>query len=195
MSRVLHSSQGRFDLFLLANGPERDTARTALEAAGYGSPLPGVWVAPAEWEVPVDAEAVLRLETGGDLATLRTLAARSWPLEATATAYLRFIDMFEPMRAALADDAALSDLDALVARVLLIHEYRRIVLRDPILPTEVLPEDWPGGAARNLCASLYRALVIPSERWLDAHALDETGAPLPPGPDVRLRFAKEEARG
>ncbi|GGC54769.1 phenylacetic acid degradation operon negative regulatory protein PaaX [Chelatococcus reniformis] len=178
---------GHFDLALLGNGAER-AVRAALEEAGFGTPAPGVWVALAGQPLPAPADAALRLEVHGELDTLRRLAARSWPLAATADAYRRFVATFAPMRAALGRDAALTDADALVARVLLIHEYRRVVLRDPLLPADVLPADWPGETARTLCASLYRDLVAPSERWLDAHAVDETGAPLPAAAAVFRRF-------
>jgi phenylacetic acid degradation operon negative regulatory protein len=93
-----------------------------------------------------------------------------------------------PLGVALAAGGGMSDLDRLVARVLLIHEYRRIVLRDPLLPAEILPADWPGAAARALCAEIYGALVEGSERWLDAHAVNEHGPLPPPGADLRQRF-------
>jgi phenylacetic acid degradation operon negative regulatory protein len=83
-----------------------------------------------------------------------------------------------------ADLDRLGDLDALALRILLIHEYRRIILRDPLLPSALLPGGWPGREARALCAALYRALVPSAERWLDMHGLNETG-PLPP-PDARF---------
>src|SRR4051812_41004723 len=38
---------GRFELLLIAAGEERDASRDALKNAGFGSPLPGVWVAPS----------------------------------------------------------------------------------------------------------------------------------------------------
>jgi phenylacetic acid degradation operon negative regulatory protein len=179
--------RGRFDLLLIGNGDDRDAARTALEAAGFGSPVPGVWVSPGG-DIPAAARGVLRLEAGGDATALRELAARAWPLEATAQAYRRFIATFTPIGDALANDTPLEDLEALVARVLLIHEYRRIVLRDPLLPAEVLPSDWPGTPARNLCARLYKKLIVPSERWLDENAIDETGAALASNRDLARRF-------
>jgi hypothetical protein len=72
----------------------------------------------------------------------------------------------------------LGDADAFTARILLIHHYRRVVLRDPLLPAPLLPRDWPGRAARQLCGEIYRGLLPASEQWLDAHASNETG-PLP----------------
>jgi phenylacetic acid degradation operon negative regulatory protein len=179
--------RGRFDLLLVGNGDDRDAVRAAVEAAGFGSPAPGIWVSPGD-DIPDAARGVLRLEAGGDAAALRELATRAWPLEATAQAYRRFITAFTPVADAVESEASLGDLEALVARVLLIHEYRRIVLRDPLLPAEVLPSNWPGTPARNLCARLYRKLIAPSERWLDENAIDETGATPPANKDLVRRF-------
>ena len=62
------------------------------------------------------------------------------------------------------------------------------MLRDPLLPTSLLPADWPGRAARALCGEIYRALLPASEQWLDRHATNENG-PLPkPGAELFRRF-------
>jgi DNA-binding transcriptional regulator PaaX len=50
----------------------------------------------------------------------------------------------------------------------------------------MLPFDWPGYDARVRVASLYAALRQRSERWLDRHALSDTGS-LPSAPPGRLR--------
>jgi phenylacetic acid degradation operon negative regulatory protein len=82
----------------------------------------------------------------------------------------------------------LSDVDAFTARILLIHHYRRVVLRDPLLPGALLPADWPGRAARKLCGEIYRGLLPASEQWLDRHASNENG-PLPAaGEELARRF-------
>ncbi|GLI25243.1 phenylacetic acid degradation operon negative regulatory protein [Xanthobacter flavus] len=178
---------GHFDMLLIETGA-REGARAALEAAGFGMPLSGVFVAPAGTGVPEEAASALRLDVSGSAEEQRALAARAWPLEQTAEAYRRFIDTFEPLAAELQAGAALTDLEAVVARVLLIHDYRRIVLRDPILPSAILPEDWPGLAARAVCADIYGRLVEASERWLDENAVGEDGAPLPGHPKITIRF-------
>jgi phenylacetic acid degradation operon negative regulatory protein len=76
-----------------------------------------------------------------------------------------------------------------VIRIRLVHAYRRIALKDPLLPDELLPPGWPGHEARRTCAAIYRRVRGPAERWLDRHALAAQG-PLPP-PDQSLyrRFA------
>jgi phenylacetic acid degradation operon negative regulatory protein len=95
---------------------------------------------------------------------------------------------FEPLRAWIERGEALSDADAFTARILLIHHYRRVVLRDPLLPTALLPADWPGRAARKLCGEIYRGLLPASEQWLDANASNENG-PLPKaGAELGRRF-------
>jgi phenylacetic acid degradation operon negative regulatory protein len=180
---------GRFELLLLGNAREREGARVALATSGFGVALPGLWIAPAGTSVPFAAAATaLHLDAGCDLVTARKLAQQCWPLEQTASAYGRFRAAFEPLAAALDADSALTGLDAFVARILLIHEYRRIVLRDPVLPAELLPADWPGAAARELCARLYHRLLPAAERWLDDNGRCERGPLPPPSPELHARF-------
>ena len=62
----------------------------------------------------------------------------------------------------------MSDQQASLLRTLLIHDYRRVLLRDPELPDALPPPHWPGQQARALCQELYRRLLAPSERHLDA---------------------------
>ena len=125
----------------------------------------------------------------GDAA--RRLAERAWPLADAAAAYGRFLQAFRPLGDWVGEDGRLSDLDALVARTLLVHEYRRVVLRDPLLPPALLPEGWPGVPARELCAAAYPALLPGSERWLSRNGRNEDG-PLPPAVGLRRRFAGPE---
>jgi phenylacetic acid degradation operon negative regulatory protein len=179
---------GRFELLLIGNGEDRDAAREALKNAGFGSPLPGVWVAPSGVPVPEEAARAIRLEVSAEDDSGRRLLSESWPLDRTADAYLKFMKTFEPLRAWIGRRETLSDADAFTARILLIHHYRRVVLRDPLLPTALLPKDWPGRAARKLCGEIYRAVLGPSEQWLDHHGTNERG-PLPAaGKELMRRF-------
>ena len=61
--------------------------------------------------------------------------------------------------------AALSPLDALAMRVLLIHFWRRLVLRHPAPPEGLIEPDWPGQTCHAALARLYPALIAPSETW------------------------------
>jgi len=177
---------GRFELLLIGNGGDRDAAREALKNAGFGSPLPGVWVAPSGVPVPEEAASAIRLEVSAEDDSGRRLLSESWPLDRTAAAYAKFIKSFEPLLAWSGKRNALSEADAFTARILLIHHYRRVVLRDPLLPAALLPRDWPGRLARALCGEIYRALLPRSEQWLDQHGTNEAG-PLPKAEKALLR--------
>src|ERR1700760_652018 len=179
---------GRFELLLIGNAEDRDASRDALKNAGFGSPVPGVWVAPSGAPIPEEASRALRPEVPAEDDRGGRLLAEGWPLERTADAYLKFMKTFEPLRSFIARREKLGDADAFTARVLLIHHYRRVVLRDPLLPVALLPRDWPGRAARTLCGEIYRALLSSSEQWLDRHGSNENG-PLPKAAgDLAQRF-------
>ena len=92
--------------------------------------------------------------------------------------------MFGDALDTLRDPAAQPDpATACMLRLLLIHEYRRLMLRDPDLPAQLLPADWPGQAARMLCKEIYRRLLAPSEQHLDElfQLADGTTPPTLPG--------------
>jgi phenylacetic acid degradation operon negative regulatory protein len=179
---------GRFELLLIGNGEDRDASRDALKNAGFGSPLPGVWVAPSGVPVPEEAAGAIRLEVSAEDDSGRRLLSESWPLDRTADAYQKFMKTFAPLRGWIGRGGDLTEADAFTARILLIHHYRRVVLRDPLLPTALLPGDWPGRAARELCGEIYRGLLRQSEQWLDRHATNEDG-PLPkPVAELARRF-------
>src|ERR1700722_6018298 len=179
---------GRFELLLIGSSEDRDGSREALNTHGSGRPLPGGWVAPSGVPVPGEPARAIRLEISAKDDSGRRLLSESSPLDRTAGAYLKFMKTFEPLRGWIDRREQLSDADAFTARVLLIHHYRRVVLRDPLLPTALLPEDWPGRAARRLCGDIYRGLLAPSEQWLDQNGSNENG-PLPAaGAELRQRF-------
>lgn len=114
---------------------------------------------------PLLAEGVASLRGASD----RQLVQDAWDLADLAAGYQAFVARYAPIREEWcgAASAAPDDDLALQVRLLLIHDYRRLLLRDPELPEVLLPADWPGREARRLCAEVYRGLLVPSERALD----------------------------
>ena len=102
-----------------------------------------------------------------------------WPLDDLAAAYRGLTADLQPLFGALDAGDRLTGLDAMAARTLLIHHWRRIVLRDPGLPEALLPEGWPGEETRDVVRRVYRQVVPGSEAWLDgagvAEVVDVTG--------------------
>ncbi len=99
------------------------------------------------------------------------LVAHAWDLDGLASGYAGFNALYQPIleqvRAAVPDGA--DDERDFLLRILLIHDYRRLLLRDPELPEVLLPSAWPGHQARLLCTELYRRLETASGRHLDRY--------------------------
>jgi phenylacetic acid degradation operon negative regulatory protein len=117
----------------------------------------------------------------------RRLVERAFDLAPLAADYERFLSAFSSMRESLESGRKPAGLDALVMRVFLVHCFRRIVLRDPMIPAPYLPGDWPGLAAREAAAAIWRGLYRASEAWLDDNAASAYG-PLPPRAPSAPRF-------
>ncbi|WP_262297488.1 PaaX family transcriptional regulator [Microvirga sesbaniae] len=185
-----HEWHGSFDLLLLENPQDRNALRGELSAAGYGTLGPDLLMGagPAARTGPF-----LRLAaTPADLPTARRLVEKAWPLAEIEARYRRFIDTYAGTLGALERGAGFTSLDALLVRILLIHDYRRAVLKDPQLPSRLLPGPWAGTGARALCGTIYRTLLPAAERWIDTHAQSDLG-PLPAVDETfRQRFAAAE---
>jgi phenylacetic acid degradation operon negative regulatory protein len=102
--------------------------------------------------------------------------------------YRRFVKRFERVLAALHARRALDPRACFIVRTLLIHEYRRLHLRDPLLPPRLLRPDWPGTQAAALCRDIYARVFAASEAHLSRVA-SQLGGPLPaPDASVMRRF-------
>jgi phenylacetic acid degradation operon negative regulatory protein len=157
------------------NGGAAAHASQLLDA-GFVQVAPGTFLRPDTAAAPdpgpaPEAMLVLRATAAQFPADISAY----WKLDALAVSYRTFIGAFAPLGEALETTSQLRPLDAMAARTLLIHEWRRIVLHDPALPDALLPSDWPGNDARMLARRIYGAVVGPSERWLDDAGLPELG--------------------
>ena len=111
-----------------------------------------------------------------------------WDLEDLGLRYQRFVKRFERVLAALQDLRAPDHRACFIVRTLLIHEYRRLHLRDPLLPPRLLRANWPGAQAAALCRDIYARVFAPSEVYLSRVAAQLDG-PLPaPDAAVMQRF-------
>ncbi len=166
---------------------EQTSLRTALKRRGAAELAPQAYCLPAG-DDPLEASSAIAL-TCEPLpeADARLLVARAFDLAALGQDYARFVAAFAPVRDGFETGRRLAGLDALAMRVLVVHAFRRIVLRDPMIPAPYLPDGWPGLAARATIAAIWRALLRPSESWLDANAASAYG-PLPPRSASWRRF-------
>jgi phenylacetic acid degradation operon negative regulatory protein len=109
---------------------------------------------------------------------IQELVKGAWNLETLSQQYQEFIELFQPVWQELTELDRLDPKSCFLARTLLIHEYRKLLLRDPHLPRELLPIDWEGRAARQLCRNIYRRLTPATEKWIEFN-LESIHGPLP----------------
>ena len=182
------SWDGRLRLLLIdGSAAERAAARNEAQALGFGALTPDLMLGLSSG--PEIANAVrLCAEASDDEAACR-LATRAWPLNDLAERYLRFNAMFVPVRSIL-DDGPADELGCLVARILMIHEYRRVVLRDPLLPAPLLRPIGQGREAHDSAADIYRIVADPADRWLTATRERVRSAAYRPRHPTSERFAR-----
>lgn len=191
---------GRWTLLVLPPQmrADRERLREELKWLGFGQVSPGVLAHPViscgearERLQAFDGAAaevmVLEARTGEPQAD-RRVADAGWDLADLAQRYGRFVREFTPVQAALAAAAVPAPQQAFVIRTLLIHRYRRIHLRDPLLPASLLPRQWVGIAAYELCRALYAQVFAPAEQHLTAAAETMGGALPPPAAEAFTRF-------
>jgi phenylacetic acid degradation operon negative regulatory protein len=185
----------------------RDDLREELRWLGFGqltsSRGGGVFAHPTHREDEIRAR-LAELERDGQLIVIRGnstvrasdthLVAMGWDFGDLTRRYRRFIGMFAPARDALngpLNDTGGNDAGgetSFVLRTLLLHEYRKIHLRDPLLPASLLPPAWAGTDAYDLCRRLYAAVFPASERYLSQTVQTLAGALPAPASDIFARF-------
>ncbi len=162
----------------------RERVRTGLGYLGYAVLRDDTWISPrASGEVDallehdgVRAQRFWSEHDGDDAA----LAAQAWDLDGLGRAYARWLDEArdlvptvpsgdppETSRAAGPLDG-LSDQDAFVVRSRLVHEWRKFLFRDPGLPRELLPDQWPGDDAAAFFDTEAARLLPAAGRYVDA---------------------------
>jgi phenylacetic acid degradation operon negative regulatory protein len=177
-------------------GGRRQDVRDQLRWLGFGQVSPGLFAHP-NWSVEEARTALNGIDGGSEALLLksesegsdvdRRLVASGWDLGDLTRRYRKFVETFTPVleaarsgtRPGAAVTETLTPEGAFVIRTLLIHEYRKIHLQDPLLPPALLPSDWVGAAAYELTKQLYSAVFPAAEQYLCATASTMT-EPLPP---------------
>jgi len=151
---------------MLHPDPDADALRQALNDAGAGK----------------HALVLRTTAQPGPSQALHEIVGRCWDMHRLSANYTAFLDIFRPVLQWLDQTRNPDPETCFVVRTLLMHAYRRVLLRDPKLPEELLEAGWPGTAARLLCRELYKRVEAPAERHL--MAVLETADGPPPRADA-----------
>lgn len=176
---------------------ERKALRDELQWRGFGALSSNVFAHPEldsralklsrRPGAPLSKVIVFDANLGDDDAPQR-LVSLGWNLQHLARRYQLFVKRFERVQGALRCARSLDHQAGFIVRTLLIHEYRRLHLRDPQLPPRLLRAGWPGTRAAALCRDIYSRVFAASESYLSRVAAQLDG-PLPaPHDSVMQRF-------
>lgn len=168
---------------------DRDQVRKEMSWLGFAPISSGVLAHPSPDMGDVDNTlgrlgmadelVILTAQTLRNESGMRTLAQSVWNLADIDDRYANFVQRFRPLMAAYVKSDCVEPRAAFLVRTLLIQEYRKVLLRDPQLPAELLPSGWHGTAAYQLCRNLYRAVYRPADQYL-TEMLETADGPLPP---------------
>ncbi|MGH9022404.1 MAG: PaaX family transcriptional regulator [Acidimicrobiia bacterium] len=182
-------------------GPIRIQLRQRLAWLGFGPLAGGVQACPADRsgdvaslleELSLTTSAAVFQARALPLAgiTDRALVETTSDLEGLRLSWHSFLGRFGPLAEAAEGSAEVVEPQtAFLARILLVHSYRRVVLREPDLPAELWPVGWVGETGYATAGRLYRALTR------SAHQHVESVGETPDGPfpaldsRYRQRFA------
>lgn len=182
---------GQWCLLILAalETRDKDVVRKECGWLGFGPMSANVLAHPSPDLADLDV-TIRRLGIGDRLvvmqgstirgdAAMRRLTRSCWNLDDIDARYVSFLERFRPLLKALSRSEELARKSSFIVRTLLIQEYRKVLLRDPLLPAELLPVDWHGNAAYQLCRNLYLRVHARADGYLD-DAIETADGPLPP---------------
>lgn len=160
---------------------ERVELRDELKWEGFGQLTPNIFLHPTP-DLSVVEEKLKKVDLTERAVVLRAQDAKvsngrplemlvdeCWNLDGVASRYRQFLRRFQPLLDIVSRRAAPDPQTAFITQTLLIHAYRRATLHDPRLPVEMLPKDWPGQTAYELCRTVYAITRGPSHEHLAAH--------------------------
>lgn len=193
---------GEWCLVLTAAVPHerRDAIRKELSWLGFGLISADVMAHPAPDLADLKAllartgaakeVVVMHARTAEALrnGVLRELVHNSWNLSDIELRYATFLERFRPVLKAARAARAIEPRTAFQIRILLLQEYRKVLLRDPLLPAELLPKGWHGVPAYQLCRNLYRRVHAAADEYLAKNVETADGPLPPPAPDFYARF-------
>ncbi|EHR53053.1 phenylacetic acid-responsive transcriptional repressor [Saccharomonospora marina XMU15] len=172
---------------------DRHLLRSRLAWAGFGPLQNGLWITPRE----VDLDQLLEgLDVADHVKAFRAttlhptdiqeMIAETWDLEELAEGYRGFLrrwDIADPMASAQ---------DVLPQQLLMHTQWTLLLRKDPGLPVEHLPSDWPAVRAEHVFLRMRSVLAPQAEREVDA-IVERISLPARDATDPRDRQGKRTA--
>lgn len=180
--------------------PQRRIVDAELGWLGFGALGSGIYahptatadvIKPLFTELDISASATLLEATSlpdNKFASQKTLVRKGWNLDSLEADYGQFIRNFEKLHGKITDKSGLDEKKCFIIRSLLVHDYRRVLLRDPMLPAKLLPAGWNGKKARTLFREIYQQVWQDAEKHLMSVLENSTGRLPPASEEFKARF-------
>ncbi len=195
---------GIWTLLFVALVPDekRDALHRGLSWLGYGRMAAGVYALPFSNHPPLEEllmdldleDSIVHMQaTTENAESLQKLVMARWKLRNLRQRYKDFSSHYEPVRQAIQSKTTSTDHSLFLLRVLLIHEYRRVLLSDPELPAAMLPAHWEGHVAQALTRDIYRTLAARTGKWVNRELRNAEGYMKGAADILETRFPNEQA--
>lgn len=166
----------------------KDKLKKDLSWLGFASLTSGVYAHPGLerrsldetiQELGVENDVIVMkalTEDVSSLGSLKKLSYKSWDIANLENKYKTFLEKFRPVMVEINQTKSLSYSQCFQIRTLVIHEYRRILLKDFDLPLDILPDDWAGQAAFHLRENIYKKVYAGAEKYIVANMESSEGS-------------------
>lgn len=192
---------GSWTLVVPSQVPEekKEEFRKSLLWQGFNTLVNGMYAHPSSYTTSLEetlyeqkllGEVVVMSAKTVDVQSMeaiKKLVKNRWNLDELETAYTAFIEFYRPLSTPEYLNSLLAR-EQFLLRQLLIHEFRRILLRDPDFPDQMLPQGWIGRDALQLVKRTYMALSTGSLRYICDNLENAQGQIPAPSTEFYKRF-------
>jgi phenylacetic acid degradation operon negative regulatory protein len=159
----------------------RHYLRKRLTWFGFGRLAPGTWISPHDRKVEVEdlchelgVQEHVELFSGTHLGLSldQNLVKHCWDLQDLETQYHKFITRFQEEYKECQNQgnkkATMSPEDCFLRHFWLTYDFQFFPLKDPNLPTVLLPSDWIGYEARKIFDDYHRLLETHANQFVNS---------------------------
>lgn len=176
---------------------KRQALHRGLSWLGYGQMAATVYALPRNDPSPLQElltdlhleDSIVQMQARAEgVDSLQKLVMSRWKLDELRQKYRQFTSLYSTVQKLLTAREKPSSHAVFLLRIMLVHEYRRILLKDPELPAAMLPANWEAYAAQALTGDLYRQIAAPTSKWASSNLLSADGKMRGSVVSLRNRF-------
>lgn len=159
----------------------RDTLRNKLRGIGFGSLGSSLWISPYDFKKGL-ARLFEQLKVAEYVETFeaqytgqregRKIAVKAWNIHGLENRYKEFLNKYSPLLSMLKEKIkkkkVIDSGECFAQRFRVTAEFIDIALDDPMLPLELLPDNWVGLKAKKICLEYWEFLTPEVNKFVDS---------------------------